>query len=850
MNKLQTYQVYPNIPAPLAFLETLSRNIWWSWKHRASDLFRRIDPRLWKESRHNPIVLLTLVSQDRLEELAVDDSFLAHMDEVRERFNRRVLEPVNHPDNPLKDNATIAYLSMEFGIHESLPLFAGGLGILAGDHLKAASNMALPVTGVGLLYSQGYFKQFLDPSGWQQEDYPETDFFTLPIERATDPGGQEIRIAVTGPDGDIRASVWKLQIGRIPLYLLDTNLPENPPEIRGVTARLYAGDPKQRLAQEVLLGIGGIRALSALGITANVCHMNEGHSAFSGLERLALTMATHRVDLKTAVEIIARTTVFTTHTPVAAGHDEFPPDMVRPILRPFQEPLGISEREILSWGQTSSQSPFSMFIFGLRMAQDLNGVSRLHGRVARRMWSSVWPDRPEDEVPISHITNGVHIPTWISPEIALLYERYLGPDWFMSSREPKNIERIDDIYDEELWRAHEMARSRLLRTCRELMVNQYDRRNAPKAAMEDAKSVLAQGALTIGFARRFATYKRATLLFRDPDRLEAILMDSKRPVQFIFAGKAHPKDNEGKALIQRIVEFARKPNIRRKLIFLENYDVHLAQHLYHGVDVWLNTPRRPFEACGTSGMKAALNGGLNLSILDGWWAEAFNPECGWAIGTGAEGGDPGYQDAVESQALYNILENDVIPAFYDRLAGDAPSRWSTMMKSSMKLAMEHFCSLRMVEEYSARYYMPAAARFDELVADNARKARDLAVQHERIRSLWNRIRIEQPRRNVGGPMRVGEAFTAGTVVHLGELRPDEVDVHLYYGRMMALDAVASSRFVPMAVAKDLGGGSYRYECTVICDAAGRYGFTARVVPRGDQWIQNTPGLLTWADAVD
>jgi starch phosphorylase len=848
MKTFQTYQVYPNIPENLTFLEALSRNMWWCWKKNAIELFRRIDPPLWTESGRNPIDFLSKISQNRFEKLAEDEGYLAHLERVKEQFQSSVLDPMDRTESPFGPQDTIAYFSMEFGIHESLPLFAGGLGILSGDHLKAASNMALPLTGVGLMYRRGYFRQYLNPDGWQQEAYPETDLYNLPVTRIKDSSNNDLKISITGPEGPIHALVWKIMIGRIPLYLLDTNILENPPAYREITSRLYAGDPQIRMTQEILLGIGGMQALAAMGIHAKVLHMNEGHSAFSSLERLAKTMADHNVDLKTALEIVPRTTVFTTHTPVAAGHDEFPAELARPYLTSLEEKLGTTAKEILSWGQpagSNSEAPLSMFILGLHMAAYCNGVSQLHGSVARRMWSHVWLETPVDEVPISHVTNGIHIPSFISQEFAYLFDRYLGPDWYMSSRKPENIKRIDDIYDEELWRAHEMNRSRLVRTCREQLVRQYTRRNAPRNVIEAVESVLDPDTLTIAFARRFAIYKRAYLLLQDPERFESIVNSEKYPVQFVFAGKAHPKDNEGKELIKKLFQFASKPEVRDKIIFLEDYDMHLARHLLQGADVWLNTPRRPFEACGTSGMKAAINGLLNVSTLDGWWCEGYSSERGWRIGNGEEYEDHVYQDAVECQALYNILENEVIPCFYDRKNGDVPGYWIEKMKASIKMAMEMFCSLRMVADYQNLYYYPAANRFDTLLANHAEEAKNLAAQIKRLRSLWKNIQIEPPKSNNTGPYRVGETFQVTAEINLGELRPDEVDVELYYGHLRSLEELSASNEEPMAVMENRKNGHYLYGCSLTCKSSGRFGFTVRVTPRGDERIKSTPRLITW-----
>ncbi len=849
MKTFQTYQVFPNIPLSLEFLEELSRNLWWCWKKDAIELFRRIDPALWVACQRNPIAFLAKVTQHRFEQLAEDEGYLAHLERVKKEFQKRVLDPVNQNENPYGPNDTIAYFSMEFGIHESLPLFAGGLGILSGDHLKAASNLGLPLIGIGLMYHHGYFRQFLNPEGWQQQAYPETDLYNLPAERVQDEAGNDLRVTVSGPDGPFHAVIWKIMIGRIPLYLLDTNIADNTSAHREITSSLYVGDAKIRLPQEILLGIGGMQALGAMGITPKVLHMNEGHTAFASLERLAKTMAENNVDLKTALEIVPRTTVFTTHTPVAAGHDEFPVEMVKPCLQPFEERLGTTVDEILSWGQSegsNKNAPLSMFILALHMAAYCNGVSKLHGSVARKIWSFVWPERPVEEVPISHITNGIHISSYISQEFAFLFDRTLGPDWYLGSRKPDNIQRIDDIYDEELWRAHEMNHARLVRTCRKQLVKQYARRNAPHNVLAAVETALDTDALTVAFARRFATYKRANLLLHDMDRLEAIINNETRPVQFIFAGKAHPRDDEGKELIKRLFQFASKPAVASRIIFLENYDMHLARHLLQGADVWLNTPRRPFEACGTSGMKAAINGVLNVSILDGWWDEGYTEERGWQIGNGKEYEDLGYQDAIESQALYNVLENEVIPCFYDRKNGNPPTCWIKKMKASMKMAMESFCSLRMVAEYESRYYIPSARRWDSLIAEEADEAKKLAAQIKRLHSLWKEIKINPPVRQALGPCRVGDDFQVTSEVHIGELQPDEVDVELYYGNLKSPEEVSASHVAPMTVLEDHGNGNYLYGCDLICEISGRFGYTVRVTPHGDERIKSTPRLLVWA----
>lgn len=850
MTKFQTLYVFPAIPESLQFLDKLSRNLWWSWRREAVELFRRIDPKLWRESNRNPIHFSTLISQERLLELSQDESFLSHLRQVREYFESSLETNVGHSTNVFDDRRTIAYFSMEFGIHESLPLFAGGLGILAGDHLKSASDMGVPLTGIGLFFRQGYFHQYLDYEGYQQEEYPRTDFFTIPLERALDSDGNEVCISVTGPDGIIHAVVWKLSIGRIALYLLDTNIKENPPEIRDITSSLYTGDQRKRLAQEILLGIGGIRALSAMGIFPSVCHMNEGHCAFASYERLALYMSTYDIDLKTAMEIVTRTTVFTTHTPVAAGHDEFPPYLIKPYFIPLEEKLKTTAEEMLAWGHPSGSThdqPFSMFVLGKNMSQHCNGVSRLHGKVARRMWAHLWPDLQESEVPITHITNGVHVPTWISNENAVLFERYIGPNWHMKVENPEILNRFEQIYDEEIWHAHEMNRSRLIRYCREMLVKQYKRRRVPLASMKDAESVLDQDVLTIVFARRFASYKRAYLILMDTERFEAMLNSKTHPVQFIFSGKAHPRDTEGKDLIKRLIEFSKRPSVRHRIVFLEDYSIDIARHLVQGADVWLNTPRRPFEACGTSGIKAAINGVLNVSIMDGWWDEGYSEDCGWQIGNGYENIEAGYQDILDSRSLYNILENEVIPCFYDRSKGTIPVNWIRMMKASMKMAMGRFSSHRMVNDYITGFYYPAGYRSQELLYNNSEEARQLVQHRERLMMNWEKIQIFQPvTLNPKRFYRIGETFAVTVAVNLGELSQNDVDVELCLGKALEVDKIGDIQTETMIMRDDFGNGHYVYVCTTICNFAGQIAFTARVTPRGDTQIKYTSGLITWA----
>lgn len=850
MNGLQVFNVAPAIPENLRFLDELSRNLWWSISFDAIELLRRIDRELWKQCKHNPIVFLSRLSQGRLEVMSKDESFLAHLERVQKSYETSVHQPAEGRSAIYNDKDVIAYFSAEFGIHESIPIFAGGLGVLAGDHLKAASNMGLPLVAMGLLYRHGYFRQYLNDDGWQQERYIDNEVQNLPLVRVLDAKNNQLCVSIPVPAGEMRAAVWKIQVGRIPLFLLDSNVPENPPALREVTKQLYGGDQSTRLLQEILLGLGGMRALEAMGIFPNVCHMNEGHSAFISLERLAYLINVLKIDKKTALEIIPRTSVFTTHTSVPAGHDEFPLEMVTPYFSTLASRIQCTVEEILAWGRpvnAHATHGFSMTVFAMHMAQYCNGVSELHGGVARKMSAHLWPNRPESEIPIIHITNGVHTPSWLSPENATLFDRYLGPDWLTRPGDAGVGAQIENIPDEELWRAHELSRSRLIRECRELLVVQGANRNAGQSEQELARTLLDPHILTIGFARRFATYKRAGLLFSDPDRFEKLLMSTNRPIQILFAGKSHPRDNPGKELIKQIVHITRNTNLRRRIVFLEDYDIDIARSLVQGVDIWLNTPRRPMEASGTSGMKAAVNGALNVSILDGWWCEGYDPNCGWSIGKGEEYQDAAYQDYIESHALYNLLENEVAPRFYNRPNDHLPYEWVKMMKKSIKMAFTCFSSHRMVREYEERFYIPAIERGRELFADKCEEAGTLATQHNRLIRHWKHITLEKPVAHADlTALQVGDFFKVSARVNLGELKPDEVEVELYFGLLDSLNTITSSQRQQMLMTEEKGKGEYLFECRIDCQKTGRYGFTARVVPSGDEWTQRLHGHMIWA----
>lgn len=851
MHNIQLFNIAPNIPEELKFLERLSYNMWWCWNYDAIELFRRINPTLWRNVQGNTRAFLGTIHQEQLEELANNSGFIRHLKRVKFAFDREVESVIQDPQENMA-RRRVAYFSLEYGIHESVRLYSGGLGVLAGDHLKAASDMKLPVVAVGLLYRQGYFRQFLDHSGWQNERYPENEIHRMPISRVLDKDGSELTVSFKLLDRELVAAVWKLEVGNIPLILLDTEIPQNPPEFQEITWRLYGGDKKMRLHQELLLGVGGYKALVKMGYDPAVCHMNEGHAAFMNVARISHLVHDKGVDPDTAVEIVWRSNVFTTHTPVPAGNEVFDIGLIRPYLEALREDVCVDVDRFISWGvpieMRNRAHELSMTVLGLRMSNYSNGVSKLHGEVAREMWQHLWPSRPLDEIPITHITNGVHLGSWVAERNKIIFDHYLNPDWLDNPEDPKILESIDNIPDEELWYAHEMCRQALIRHARSRFKRQLKFRNSALRDSIHNKNILSEDVLTIGFARRFATYKRATLLLRDRERLKALLSDPKRPVQIVFAGKAHPADDAGKSFIQQIVQFAENEGLSHRLVFLEDYDIGLARYLVQGVDVWLNTPARPQEASGTSGMKAAINGVLNCSILDGWWCEGYHKNCGWAISSGESFENTEDRDFIEAEVLYNLLETEIVPCFYDRVEGDLPVRWVKMMKESIKMGVGRFASRRMVREYNSTFYEPALKSYDNLMEKNAAFAKKLVRDKSRYIQYLGAVKVESPRmdREVNN-MHVGDVFKITAKIFLGELKPEEVDVEAYFGPVDAQNNILCSNVVTMNLVESQGGGNYLYEHDLTCQNPGRFGLTARVTPAGHTWDHSVPGFVRWAD---
>jgi starch phosphorylase len=694
-------------------LRELARNLWWVWQPNVIALFRELDPVLWRKVDHNPVEFLKRLPAEQLERRAAEMALDSRIDYA----TRRLAEYLKDTDSWGSIHASIlrarpvAYFSAEFGLHESLPIYSGGLGVLAGDHLKSASDLGIPLIGIGLLYAQGYFRQTLDADGWQQELYMNTDMELLPIESVLGANGHPLMIAIETATGVLRARIWRVEVGRTTLLLLDSNVPANNESDRALTARLYGGDARTRIRQELLLGVGGIRALSALGIQPSVLHLNEGHSAFATIEMIREVMDQTALPFGEVMREVAGMTVFTTHTPVAAGHDRFPSGLVEEHLGKLREAMHLSYEDFMGLGRVNAgdhNEPFCMTVLALKLSRYANGVSALHGVVSRRMWQPLYPGHPEETVPIGHITNGVHVQTWVAPQMTLLFDRHLGTHWSRDQRLPETWEGIETIDDGELFETQQVLKARLINFVRNRLITQARRRNEPDAAVHKLSEALDLNALTIGFARRFATYKRAGLILQDVERLVEMVRAADRPVQIIFGGKAHPEDRMGKDLIQGIIRITKHERLANRIVFVEDYDMNVARQLVQGVDVWLNNPRRPQEASGTSGQKVVLNGALNFSVLDGWWAEAYDGSNGFAIGVGRTHAVPSIQDERDHRSLIETLAGEVVPLYFKRDASGLPREWIARQKNAFRTLAWRFNADRMVMDYAQRSYLPAA----------------------------------------------------------------------------------------------------------------------------------------------
>jgi len=831
------------LPEPLEALGGLVLNLRWSWHPETQDLFAALDPEQWSASGHDPVRLLGSVSGERLEELASDKRFLKRLDLAAADLDEYLTGARWFQKRLAAGEGSaprmVAYFSPEFGITSVLPQYSGGLGILAGDHLKTASDLGVPLTGVGLLYRHGYFRQMLSREGWQQETYPVLDPDGLPISQLREADGTPVHVHVEVPgDSLLVARVWVANVGRVPLLLLDSDVEDNPGHLRDVTDRLYGGTTEHRLLQELLLGVGGVRALRAwsrvTGAEApEVFHTNEGHAGFLGLERIReLSAEAHgpELDFDTALQVTRAGTIFTTHTPVPAGIDRFPRDLIEQYFSANSPVAGVPVDRILELGAEDfhggDPGVFNMAVMGFRLAQRANGVSLLHGDVSRHMFNGLWPAFDSDEVPITSITNGVHAPTWVAREVFDLAARQ-GAD--VESADVWQV--VDKVPSAELWATKRAMRVRLVEDARARMRRSWQRRGASKAELGWIDSALDPDVLTIGFARRVPSYKRLTLMLRDPERLKRLLLDPERPVQLVIAGKAHPADDGGKKLIQEIVRFADDPEVRHRIVFLPNYDIAMAQPLYPGCDVWLNNPLRPYEACGTSGMKAALNGGLNLSILDGWWDEWYDGDNGWAIPSADGVDDPDHRDDIEAGALYDLIEKDVAPRFYDLDSEGLPVRWIEMVRHTLKSLGPKVLASRMVRDYVERLYEPATVASRE-INDSYEGAAELAQWKSRTIAGWHDVRIDHVEtEGVTDAPEIGGAFDLRVFVSLGSLSPDDVDVQVVHGRVRGEDQLVDTTVESLRHTESYEGGRHRFDARVSLSRTGPFGYTVRVLPK-------------------
>jgi glycogen phosphorylase len=862
MKAQRSFTVRPHIPEALAALDRLASNLRWSWDRSTRELFMAIDPRLWAEGGHDPRKVLAEAAPERLEALAVDPSYLARVAAAEAALDAYMELPrwfqqlERSKEDTTSLDGVVAYFSPEFGISEAVPQYSGGLGVLAGDHLKSASDLGVPLVAIGLFYRHGYFRQSLTVDGWQQERFPDLDPHAMALELC-----QDVRISLDLADETLVAQVWRATVGRTPLYLLDADLPENSHRLQMVTDRLYGGDVEHRLRQEILLGIGGVRALEAIGVPVQVFHTNEGHAGFLGLERIRQHMERDGLSFAEAFEAVRAGAVFTTHTPVPAGIDRFPRELIERYFGSWAQACGIGIDDLMALGhrpQEAADEPFNMAVMGMRLAERRNGVSALHGEVSRDMFADLWPGIPESETPVSSITNGVHGATWVSAEIDALLSETVGVNWQWADHDAwQAVSRLDD---DRLHRAQHASKLRLIDHVRERLRTHGLAQGRSESELEWVEGALDPNALTICFARRMATYKRAALLLSQPDRLRALLADEQRPVQFVFAGKAHPADDQGKELIRQIVSFSHDPAVRDRFLFVEDYDMSLARSLVRGADVWLNTPVRPMEASGTSGMKSVLNGGLHCSVLDGWWAECFvsgtdgngwtRDANGWAISSAESISEEGRRIEIEANSLFELLETQVVPLFHDHGDGPNPTGtpfgWTARVKESLRTLGPFVGAHRMVRDYVHQLYLPAAARAVELTSDGFAGARSLAAYRSRVRETWHRVHIDEVTSDESiadlGAHRVVEA-----TVSLGDLEPHEVDVQLVVGHVGQSGELEDVTMVSMDDRGSTGEGHRRFSAEAPLRRAGRMGVTVRVVPHHE--LMGNPvefGLVAWA----
>ena len=824
MQKKQ-YCISIKLPDSLKKLEDIAYNLWWTHNRQAQELFKMINPSKWEESLHSTVEVLMDLSLDDINRLSRDEIFLSRLNEVwnqLEEYRKQVRWfSINYNDKNGYKDMLVAYLSAEYGIHESLQLYAGGLGILSGDHCKAACYLGLPFIAVGLLYRNGYFHQYLNTDGWQQEYYPFNEFYKMPFKAVKDSNGKDLLVTIEGPHSSVFVKVWEAYVGNNRLIMLDTDIEHNKPEDRIITGQLYGGDSNMRIKQEIVLGIGGVRALAAMNIVPTVYHINEGHPAFALLERLSGLTAKEGLDLKTAVEVVKKSTLFTTHTPVPAGFDVFSYDQMNHYIAPVLKNSNVQLNDIMRLGRFNENNPsesFSMAVFAIKLSNYRNGVSKLHGKVSRAMFKSLWPKAIEKFAPIGHVTNGVHLSSWLSEEFKSLFNRYLGEKWLYQLHDSDIWNYIDTIPDIEIYDARIRLKTQLIAFIRRQLWSQAKAKGASSSELIRLRELLNPNSLTIGFARRFASYKRAYLLFMNEERLAKILNNDKMPVQIVIAGKAHPKDDAGKNILKQIIHTMRKPEFKDKIVFIEDYNINVAKNMVTAIDVWLNTPRRPMEACGTSGMKVAINGGLNFSVLDGWWDEAYDGHNGWAIGSGEEYDDERYQDMIESEEIYDELENGIIPLFYQRDKTGVPREWLSIVKNSMKTALSRFNTTRMLIEYVEKYYLNLHNTSTDMKKNDYKNAKAFIEWQDAINKKWHSVRFYQTE-EVAAEYSIGNNITYRAVVEHAGINPLDIAVYAVI-EYNPIGQYENARFCELTFEKEENGKAY-YKLDMILENTGR-----------------------------
>ena len=845
--------VTPQLPQKINKLNEVANNLWWAWNTDFLKLFKTIDGDLWEKVNKNPIKFLKLVSQDRLEKASESADFVKEYNKVVENFedymaSKNTWFRKNYPDNK---NDLIAYFSAEYGLDQILSIYSGGLGILSGDNLKSASDLGIPLVAVGLLYKDGFMHQKIDGYGVQREEYIENDWENLPVHLVKDNDGNDLKIYVKMPLGKLFLKVWKIEVGRVNLYLMDSDLEENIPEYRTITSTLYGGNQETRIRQEIILGMAGTSLLKVLGLNPTVYHMNEGHSSFLILELIKNTIKEKQVSFEIAKDIVSSKTVFTTHTPVPAGNDIFPTSLVEQYFDGYWKRFGIGKEEFLRLGMKPNAdintTGFNMGILALKFSGKKNGVSKLHGAVSRELFSEVWPNIAADESPISYVTNGIHTCTWLAPNMKRLFNKYFKPYWQDDIQNNETWKKVYDIPDEELWYEHTHRKEKLIKLVKENVTNRLKREGYRYDEINKITSGLSADALTIGFSRRFATYKRATLIFKDLERITQILNTAGKPVQIILAGKAHPNDGEGKDLIKFIHEISMKPQFKGKVFLLENYNIAISKYLVSGVDVWLNNPRRPMEASGTSGQKASVNGVINFSVLDGWWAEGYDQTNGWTIGTNAEYASYEEQDRADSDSMYQTLENKIIPTYYDKDEKGISKKWLQIMKNSIATTGGRYSTARMLIDYTSNFYMPLCNLYNKYYSDLSTVGEFNDWKNNLILN-WNDITIKQEKGNLDNiTIDAGNKIQVRCKVNLPNISKESIEAQVYYGQILDNGIVDNVKIIPMTlISENDETKEYEYEATVELSSGGNYGYTFRVMPKSNMVLDSANlDLIKW-----